>query len=161
MTKQELKNTFFEVAKKYDFSKAHGGIYKDNHDTWVVLFLQKSNYSNRYYCIYNIYVKGVFDMYRTVSKDMFQCSIGDLGFDEPNWTKEIFNLENNLSDEKRFEQMELFFEKHVSSTYNKVATLEDILDLHKSKSLFLLPLVLLEIQKLKSVKSQPPALQDL
>jgi hypothetical protein len=41
MTKQELKNAFFEIAKKNDFSKAHGGIYKDNLDTWVILFLQK------------------------------------------------------------------------------------------------------------------------
>lgn len=160
MTNQEFKNAFFEVAKKNGFSKAYRGVYKDNVDTWVVLHLQKSNYGNLYYCRYGIYIKGAFGMCQTITKDMLQDSLGHLGFDEPMWAKEIFNLENNMSDEKRLEQMELFFKSHVIPTSESVSKLEEIYELYQSRTLFLLPTVLKEIENLmptalKSAMNKP------
>jgi hypothetical protein len=58
-TTNPVKLTLAEVAKAAGFTRKGGSWYRRNDDLVEVLNLQKSNYSNKYYLNYAIWVSGV------------------------------------------------------------------------------------------------------
>ena len=148
MDNKEFKKSFCAIAKQYSFKTAFGCCYKESSECLFVLELQKSNYSNLYYLNLKTYIKGVFGKEYVVHKDYLKKDMGNVFNRQPPQYSSIFDLEVEMSDEKRLELLNTFFYDFIIPYSEKNLSVLRIRELAKTKEILLLPAVKKELDRL-------------
>lgn len=131
MDKKNFKELFFRIAKKYDFVYNYGVLYFDKPKMILVLNLQKSNYSELYYCNIELGVRGWYNDEIKINKESFKSFSGPIRERAIGEFHHIFDLENDLTDTKREKLLIQFFEDRIA--YLKTL-MDDVNDLIKAKN---------------------------
>lgn len=139
MENKEFKKILSECAKKINFTFMHGGWFKESSECIIVLDLQRSNYSNYYYLNIKIYVQGAFG-YFSKSKELIK-DVGMISSIQPKKYDELFNLENDMLDEKRKCGLENFFQNYLKPFSEKALTRSGIKELVDEGEIGLFPAV--------------------
>ena len=100
MDSKEFKKLFGYLAKN-GFESIFGGWFKESAECIVVLDLQKSNYGNYYELNIKVFIQGLFGKLYIKGKDLVKKDTGDIFIRQPNDYKELFDLDNKISDSER------------------------------------------------------------
>jgi len=139
MDSKEYKTLFDESAKINNFSKAHGGWYKESAECIAILELQKSSFSNSFYLNIKIFIQGSFGKHYTPTKDLIKSPIGDI----TNQIRDIdiLNLEEQMADETRRAKLEKLFTEIIVPFTDKALSKSGIRELAEKGEITLLPAV--------------------
>ncbi len=72
MESKDLKKIIEEVAKRNCFKLVNSNWVKESEETIMVLNLQKSNFSNKYYLNIRVFIKGLFDKFIKTDKTVLK-----------------------------------------------------------------------------------------
>ena len=138
MDNKELKKVFCAIAKQYGFRTAFGCCYKESSECLLVLELQKSNYSNLFYLNLKTYIQGVFG----------KKYMGNVFNRPPSEYSSIFDLENNMSDEKRLRMLHAFFNEFIVPYSEKNLSVAGIRELANTEEILLISTIEEELNRL-------------
>ena len=125
MEKSEFKKLFGSVAKQNGFVFQYGGWFKETPVCIVSLDLQRSNYSALYYLNIKIYIQGLLGNRYKISKELIK-DIGDVFRRHPPSYDEVFDLENEINEEKREFLLKSFFCDFLSQMIHNLNNLDDV-----------------------------------
>lgn len=148
MDNKEFKKTFCTIAKQYGFKTAFGCCYKESSECLFVMELQKSNYSNLYYLNLKTYIQGTFGQKYIVHKDYLKKDMGNVFNRQPSQYSSIFDLETEMSDEDRFENLNVCFNDFIIPYSEKNLSVSGVRELAKSNELKLISTVKDELDRL-------------
>ena len=141
MDKIDFIKVFDDVAKSHGFVSKFGGWFFENEEAVAVLDLQKSKYGNYYDLNLKIFLIGVFKEQYEKSKALVKKDVGDIFSRQPLEYNEVFNLENNISIDRRRELLKTLFKVFVmpflQQTMNKTSLKRAV----SQNELFVLPAV--------------------
>lgn len=152
MESKQFRKLFSELATENEFVSVPGGWYKDTAETLVILQLQASQYSRFYYLNIKIYIHGTFEEKYVPNKFYVAKHPGSILSRQPTIYNEIFDLDNEISDEARKSLLKSFFNDYLNESYESFKSVEGILQLEKSGKLNILDVVknkLREVGKMK------------
>lgn len=137
----QMENKIFKKlietnAKKLHFEKLKTAFLRESDDALVFLIPRKSGYSNLYYLRLKVVLKPAeknFDKIEFIKHD-----VGDITMSIDVDNKELFDLENDLTDVERTEKMEVFFKTSVDLWVNNMLSKRKIVELYEKESFFLL-----------------------
>ncbi len=141
MENKEFKKTVSELAKKSGFECLFGKWFKESHECILVLWLQKSNYSNIYYLNASIFVQGCFGIKYIKSKDLLKKGCEAFQCRPSHSCSSLFDLDYLIEDEKRRRDLDIFFAEVIVPFSTKVLTRTGIGELVSEGRLYLLPAV--------------------
>lgn len=141
MNHLNFKELFNTLVEKKNFHKAFDGWFLISSESIVVLDLQKSNYGDYYELNIKIYIQGLFGNKYIMSKDLVKKHIGNIFLRPPNETREIFNLENDMSDGQREKNLENLLSDFIMLLANKALTREGIKELIEQNKVATTPAV--------------------
>ena len=124
-------------ARKLNFEKLKTAFVRESDDALVFLIPRKSGYSNLYYLRLKVALKPAeknFDKFEFIKHD-----VGDIMMSIDLDNKELFDLENDLTDVERTERVEIFFKSNVDLWVNNMLSKKRIVELHQKENFFLLP----------------------
>lgn len=148
MDNKELKKVFCAIAKQYGFRTAFGCCYKESSECLLVLELQKSNYSNLFYLNLKTYIQGVFGKKYTPCKECLKKYMGNVFNRPPSEYSSIFDLENNMSDEKRLRMLHAFFNEFIVPYSEKNLSVAGIRELANTEEILLISTIEEELNRL-------------
>lgn len=122
---------------KLNFEKLKTAFFRESDDTLVFLIPRKSGYSNSYYLRLKVSLKPAeknFDKIEFIKHD-----VGDIMMSIDVDNKELFDLENDLTDVERTAKLEVFFKTNVDLWVNNMLSKRKIVELHQKENFFLLP----------------------
>lgn len=137
MENKVFKQLIEANSKKLKFAKFKTSFFRESEDAQVFLIPRKSGYSNYYYLRLKVVLKPIeqdFDKNEFIKHDVADIL---LSLDSDN--RELFDLENELSDPERTRKMEDFFSNAVDLWVNRMLSKKDIIDLHHNGNFFVLP----------------------
>lgn len=132
-----FKNLIVENCKNLKLEKFKTSFYYESNDSIIFIILRKSGYSTKYYLRIKTEIKPFennFDKAEFIKHDI--CDIL-LSLDSEN--PEIFDLENNVSDNERTEKINLFFKNNVTKWIKILEDKEKIKSEFTKNNFFLLP----------------------
>jgi len=141
MESADFKKMFGEIAKDNGFEKAFEGWIKTFTDTIHVLDLQKSNYGNFYFLNIKIFIQGTFGNTYVKKKQLVKNDGGDIFIRQPDIYSNQLNLEIQIDDEQRKQNIKKMFDGFLTPFSEKTSSKEGIKILHKKGDLFILPSV--------------------
>ena len=137
MENRLFKHLIEENVKKLGFEKLKTSFFKESEDALVFLIPRKSGYSNTYYLRMKVELKPIkadFDRYEFIKHDVANIT---MSVDGDN--RELFDLENGITDLERTRLLEEFFKTKVAFWVNKMLNKESIIELYQKENFFLLP----------------------
>lgn len=150
MDKKQFKELFYSTAKKYDFVYNYGNVYFDKPKMLLVLELQKSNYSELYYCNIKLGVRGWHSKQLVISKEVIKNPSGPFSERAKEEFYHAFDLENNLSDSKREILLNRFFTEQIAYLKSLMDNVNDLIDARESGKIYIHDVGFSELLKLKS-----------
>jgi hypothetical protein len=126
MDNKNFKKIFGEIAKQHSFEPAFGGWFRESGECIVILYLQKSNFGNRYYFYIKTYVHGLFNDHYEKSKSLVINNLYAILWGVPNQYHYLFHLNDPIDDNERTEKIKKVFDEEVVPYINKALTLEGI-----------------------------------
>ncbi len=133
METSEFRNQFDTIAKRYGYTSAFRGWYKRSDECVLALELQKSSYSRLYYLNIYPFVGGYFNNYHKSDVKVTRDTIR--GKDKMFFRREdkkyspLFDLENNITNDKRLKGLETFFIEWLLPFTDKAITKRGMLKL--------------------------------
>ena len=132
-----FRKSFQENCKSLNLEKFKTAFFKESDDSIVFLILRKSGYSTKYYLRVKIALKPLENNFS--KEEYIKHDISDILLSLDSDLPEIFDLENNLSDELRLEKMKHFFENNISDWLEVLVDKQKIINVFVKKDYFLLP----------------------
>ena len=132
-----FKKAFAENCKALNLEKFKTSFFIESNDSIVFLILRKSGYSTTYYLRVKTDLKPLeedFDREKYIKHDI--CDIF-LSIDTE--LLELFDLENELSNELRLEKMQVFFKNNVANWIEILLSKQKIIEVFTKENYFLLP----------------------
>ena len=149
MNSKEFKNTFNAVARENGFEKAYSGWFKESQECILVLDLQKSNFGDYYEMNVKIFVQGVFGNHYVKSKDLVKRDIGNIFTRQPKEFRDVLVFDDiQMTDEERVSKTKELFAKFIVPFADKAMSISGIEELEAQGTIFILPAVKEELQKL-------------
>jgi len=149
MNSKEFKNTFNAVARENGFEKAYSGWFKESQECILVLDLQKSNFGDYYEMNVKIFVQGVFGNHYVKSKDLVKRDIGNIFTRQPKEFRDVLVFDDiQMTDEERVSKTKELFAKFIVPFADKAMSIPGIEELEAQGTIFILPAVKEELQKL-------------
>lgn len=137
MDSKIFKNKIEKNLKNLSFEKFKTSFFKESNDSIIFIILRKSGYSNKYYFRVKVNLKPLnsdFDKTEFIKHDIAEIM---LSLDSENL--EIFDLDNNMSDDKRNHEIENFFQINLKSWFRILFHKDKIIEQFENNNLFLLP----------------------
>ena len=148
MNNNKFKSIFNKIAiKNNSFIYKYGGWFFESKNGIVLLDLQKSNYSNSYFLNIKIYINGVFDNLYDIEKKLIKDT-GNIFRREPLEFKSVFDLDSNLSESERKNELEKLFNNFIYPITEISKEIKSILEYAKTDEIYILPAVKEELLKL-------------
>lgn len=142
---KEFKIVFNKVACSFGFEKKQSLWVIESPDCIVVLELQRSNFGNNYELNIKSFINNLFSRDPSLNAAYLKKYMGDILLRQPKIYNYLFDLDSNISDEYRGEQLNTFFKNFISPISSKLLTIQGILNLEKEGKIILLPAVKDEI----------------
>lgn len=136
-----FKKMFGEIANDNGFEKAFEGWFKVFPEIIQVLDLQKSNFGNFYYLNIKIFIQGIFGNKYAKGKHLVKTDAGDIFIRQPDNYSNQLNLEIQIDDEQRKQDIKKMFDEFLTPFCEKTSSKEGIKILYKKGDLFILPSV--------------------
>lgn len=141
MKSTELKKIIGKILKDNNFVTLNGNWFKESDETIVVLNLQKSNFSDKYYLNIRIFIKGLFCNFSKMDKKWIKNQIGDVFLRAPKEFDYILDMENNIGLEERIEKIQDLFNKFIVPFSSEAFSVAGIKSLYLKSQINLLPAV--------------------
>ena len=149
MNSKEFKNTFNAVARGNGFEKAYSGWFKEGQECILVLDLQKSNFGDYYEMNVKIFVQGVFGNHYVKSKNLVKRDMGNIFTRPPKELCDVLTFDDiQMTDEERVSKTKELFDKFIVPFADKAMSMSGIKELESQGTIFILPAVKEELQKL-------------
>ena len=145
MENQKFKTIFNNISTNYGFEKKYGSWLKKSEECLIVLELQKSNYGNYYQLNIKVFIQGLFEKSHKLSKDLVKTATPAVLGGELSSHRDIFDLDKKIDDKERVRKLEKAFEEYIIPCTKNMLTKKGIIELYKSKEVFLLPAVKKEL----------------
>ncbi|WP_228237629.1 hypothetical protein [Allomuricauda sp. M10] len=107
-----FKNLVNENCIKLNLEKFKTSYFKDSKDSITFLILRKSGYSTKYYLRVKTVLKPLENSFD--KSEFIKHDISDILLSLDSENPEIFDLENNISDNIRTEKINAFFQNNVN-----------------------------------------------
>lgn len=141
MDSNNFKKIFGDFAKSSGFKSAFGGWFIENHETIIILDLQKSNYGNYFDLNIKIFIQGMLGNSYTISKSLVKSDIGDVFRRQPIEYNSIFNLDNDIEEIDRVADINKMFNNFIITFISKASNKKGLLQLAEKGDINLLPAV--------------------
>lgn len=141
-----FKNLVYENCLKLNLEKFKTSYFRESKDSITFLILRKSGYSTKYYLRLKTVLKPLENSFE--KSEFIKHDISDIMLSIDSEKPEIFDLENNIPDDIRIENINTFFLKNVSEWLRILENKETIKSEFTRKAFFLLPYTK---QKLKMI----------
>jgi hypothetical protein len=149
MNSKEFKNTFNAVAREHGFEKAYSGWFKESQECILVLDLQKSNFGDYYEMNVKIFVQGVFNNHYVKSKYLVKNDTGDIFTRPPKELCDVLTFDDiQMTDVERLLNTKKLFNEFIVPFAEKAMSISGIRELESQGTIFILPAVKEELQKL-------------
>ena len=149
MESKDLKKVIGEVAKRNCFKLVNSNWVKESEETIMVLNLQKSNFSNKYYLNIRVFIKGLFDKFIKIDKTVLKNDTGDVFRRTPPEFDPVLDLENDIELSLRIEEIEKLFNSFIIPFSYDALSIKGLLDLYRRNQINLLPAVKDALEKFK------------
>jgi len=149
MNSKDFKNIFNEIARENGFEKAYSGWFKESQECMLVLDLQKSNFGDYYEMNVKIFVQGVFNNHYVKSKYLVKNDTGDIFTRPPKELCDVLTFDDiQMTNEERVIYTKQLFNEFIVPFAQKAISISGIRELQAQGSIFILPAVEEELQKL-------------
>lgn len=136
METQLFKKTFAQIAKKNNFQTAFGGWYVQSGECILALQLQRSNFSSLYYLNIYIYIQGYYDtFFPSITKEIIRGKFKYFFRREDRKYSPFFDQENDLTDEIRTRQLDIFFKEWMVPFTEKALSRKGVIELIETNQL--------------------------
>lgn len=151
MESKDLKKIIEEVAKRNCFKLVNSNWVKESEETILVLNLQKSNFSNKYYLNIRVFIKGLFDKFIKIDKTVLKNDTGDVFRRTPPEFDPVLDLENDIELSLRIEEIEKLFNSFIIPFSYDALSIKGLLDLYRRNQINLLPAVKDALENLNNI----------
>lgn len=149
MDNNEFKKLFGAFAEKHGFIPAFKAWYKESNDCFIILELQKSNNGNYYKLNIKIFVKGMFNINYTISKDLIR-KMGNILDGEPREYSDFLHLGKPIEDKEREKGLYSLFVDYIVPFTDRALSRKGIEKLYQEDQVFLQPAVKAELARLSN-----------
>lgn len=151
MESKDLKKIIKEVAKRNCFKLVNSNWVKESEEAIMVLNLQKSNFSNKYYLNIRVFIKGLFDKFIKIDKTVLKNDTGDVFRRNPPEFDPVLDLENDIELSLRIEEIEKLFNSFIIPFTYDALSIKGLLDLYRRNQINLLPAVKDALENLSNI----------
>ncbi len=139
MDSKIFRNIIDKYSQEIGFQRKWNAWIKETEETTIALILRKSGYSNSYYLRIKINLSDSENIKPEIDKNWIKHDVADilLSFDSNHL--DLFDLENNLSDDTRENDLQEIFRTELKQLIEKLSSKKRIMERAKKEGMFLLP----------------------
>jgi hypothetical protein len=139
MDRKIFRNIIDKYSQEIGFQRKWNAWIKETNETTIALILRKSGYSNSYYLRIKINLSDSENIKPEIEKNWIKHDIAEilLSFDSNHL--DLFDLENNLSDDSRENDLQEIFHSELKQLIERLSTKKGIIEWSKMENMFLLP----------------------
>lgn len=139
MDSKTFRNIIDKNSQEIGFLSKWNAWIKESDETTIALILRKSGYSNSYYLRIKINLADSENIKPEIDKNWIKHDVAEilLSFDSNHL--DLFDLENNLSDDTRENDLNEIFRTELKQLIKKLSSKSGIIEWAKKEDMFLLP----------------------